>query len=156
MFGLFRNRARENATKCIRIMVHFRQVQKGITIEALDQLASEHGIIVARTDDPNSESQIPAFPSLLVSVSTEHPTNEVESLQFVGVGPMRGLHFIMYAHTESVHITANVSSKYTALAYKTARILRKVAAKVQPALVEGGFSGEYGLNELAADSKQPI
>jgi hypothetical protein len=62
----------------------------------------------------------------------------------------------MNANTEEVYITGNLDSKYTALAYKTARLLRKVADNVSPSFMEGGFSGIFGLEQLAASGKESI
>ncbi len=157
MFGLFKNQARENATKCLRLMVHFRQVQQGITLEALDNLASEWGITIGRGEESEWKSDIPAFPSLIILAHLDYPTTDVSSIQFVGLGPMRGL-FINMGNSVHVIVSADTTNKYTTwLAYKTAKQLRKAADNRTPT-PNGGFSfcGEFGLDELAASGKESI
>jgi len=154
MFGLFRNRARENATKCIRLMVLFRQVQRGIDRDTLEAIGRKHAITIIRSEDCDSTSRIPTFPELLLVSELEHPTSKISLLTFVGVGPMKGFFLMMRAASETISVTAE-THVLAGLAYRTARELRGAGDNIKPSLIEGGFSANYELDELAANAGEP-
>jgi len=148
MFGLFKDKARENATKAIRLMAHFYPVQKGITLEELDKLAAQQKITISRDDDPKTESYCPPFPELILTAYNDYGMTEVTSLVMCGHGKMTGFAVHLTPKTERVSVYIYKVHGVTSLARNTAKKLIMVADDIEPTLGDGGISGLFGLEEL--------